>query len=294
MAVEPDPLPDLGLVRDALGSAVAGVSVPGWGDRGATYRLDLADGRRFGARRSAGATGQRDAHRIAAVMVRLAGAGLPVPSPNVLDGIDATWLLTPWIDGDTGAAWLGDRDRARHLADRMGRLAKLLSGVDPGGLGLDANGTTSATLARTARSSLRRARSALDKRTRAALDAAVDRLDANPDPPAVFAHGDFAPINVILDTEGEVVALLDLEHARVGSPLLDAAWWSWVVRHHHPDAWSVGWRSFATAADIDPDGAIELDIRALQLTRLLESVALAVDDDTRSRWIRRLTEAAAW
>ena len=53
----------------------------------------------------------------------------------------------------------------------------------------------------------------------------------------VFAHGDLAPVNVVMDGgagPGVVVALLDLERARLAHPLFDAAWWSWVVRYHHP------------------------------------------------------------
>jgi aminoglycoside phosphotransferase (APT) family kinase protein len=134
----------------------------------------------------------------------------------------------------------------------------------------------------------------LDAPTHAALDAAIDRLEASRDGPAVFVHGDFAPINVIVDGDGEIVALLDLEHAGVGSPLFDAAWWGWVVRHHHPDAWSAGWTTFAAAAGIDTGAGTELDIRALQVTRLLEAMAVAEDDVATARWARRLAEAATW
>lgn len=110
--------------------------------------------------------------------------------------------------------------------------------------------------------------------------------------PLAFVHGDFAPINVLVAADGTVTALLDFECAHVGDPLTDVAWWGWVVRHHHPDAWVAAWPTFCVAAGTDPerDGPT---LRALMLGELARRAAAAVDPDRR-RWLDRLTEATTW
>jgi aminoglycoside phosphotransferase (APT) family kinase protein len=113
----------------------------------------------------------------------------------------------------------------------------------------------------------------------------------------VFVHGDLAPVNVILAPDGAIRALLDVEHAALGSPAADAAWWGWVVRHHHPEAWSASWPTFLEAAGLvagDGDGLTRRALRATMLVRLLSSVVDASDVATRGRWAARLDEAAAW
>ena len=111
--------------------------------------------------------------------------------------------------------------------------------------------------------------------------------------PLAFVHGDFAPINVILAADGSVAALLDFEHADIGDPLTDVAWWGWVVRHHHPDAWAAAWPTFCAAAGADParDGPI---LRALTLDGLSRRATAAVDERDREQWLERLAEATTW
>src|SRR4051812_23671434 len=111
--------------------------------------------------------------------------------------------------------------------------------------------------------------------------------------PLAFVHGDLAPINVVLGADGAVAALLDFEHAGVGDPLTDVAWWGWVVRHHHPDAWVAAWPTFCAAAgaDRESDGPA---LRALMLDELSRRAAAASDDAERARWLERLAEANTW
>ena len=111
--------------------------------------------------------------------------------------------------------------------------------------------------------------------------------------PLTFVHGDFAPINVILAADGSVAALLDFEHAGIGDPLMDVAWWGWVVRHHHPDAWAAAWPTFCAAAGADParDGPF---LRALVLDGLSRRATAAVDEHDHEQWLERLAEAATW
>ncbi len=84
-------------------------------------------------------------------------------------------------------------------------------------------------------------------------------------------HGDFAPINVIVGADGEIAALLDFEHARAASPVVDVAWWGWVVRHHHPEAWAAAWPTFRAAAGVEP-GVTDADLHALALLELARRV----------------------
>ncbi|HEY6013399.1 MAG TPA: phosphotransferase, partial [Candidatus Limnocylindrales bacterium] len=131
---------DLEQIAERLGSRLEQAEPAGWGDARATQRLSLSDGRRFAARRFGGTEAGPLARRIAAIMAGLARAGLPVQPSTVVETDRATWLLTAWIDGETGAGWLDEPDRARQLAERMGRLALRLRAVDPAGLGLAGSG----------------------------------------------------------------------------------------------------------------------------------------------------------
>src|SRR4029077_9024393 len=129
-------------------------------------------------------------------------------------------------------------------------------------------------------------------RTMGSLSRAVRAIDPRLAPLA-FVHGDFAPINVVLAADGTVAVLLDFEHAHVADPLADVAWWGWVVRHHHPDAWAAAWPTFCAAAGADPerDGPA---LRALMLGELSRRAAATVDDTDRLRWLDRLAEATTW
>jgi aminoglycoside phosphotransferase (APT) family kinase protein len=252
-------------VAERLGGRLLVAEPVGWGDARATHRLSLADGRTFAARRFAGQESGTRVERIGRVMVRLAEAGLPVPKPTTIETAGAQWLLTDWADGEPGPTWLGDPDRARHVADRMGRMARRLRAVDLGDLG------------------------GLGLRGGSSTDPAP-RDDVEP---TTFVHGDFAPVNVVVGPDGEIAALLDFEHAGVGPALLDVGWWGWVVRHHHPAAWTAAWPTFLSAAGLEP-GHIEARLHGLVLRTLADRAASAGDATARERWQERLTAARSW
>jgi len=90
---------------------------------------------------------------------------------------------------------------------------------------------------------------------------------------AVLAHGDFAPVNVLIDGDS-ITGLVDFESVRLADPLLDAAWWAWSVGFHGPTVLQRAWPLFLQGAEIDPDKPQLLDrISALQTLRLLELIA---------------------
>ena len=220
-------------------------------------------------------------------MAEAASSAIPIPTPSLLDVGDGTWFVTPWVDGDVGARWLDHPARARTMAHAMGALHRAVRMIDPRIVGAGPAGDRP------------RSRS-LDEHPvglGASAAAAVAWADATlagfgPVTPA-FVHGDFAPINVILGSDGAVRALLDFEHARVGDPREDIAWWGWVVRHHHPDAWQAAWPVFCAAAgsDREVDGPV---LRALMFRELAHRAAAAPDGPDRQRWLERLDQAVRW
>jgi aminoglycoside phosphotransferase (APT) family kinase protein len=248
-------------VAERLGSPLRTAEPVGWGTARATHRLSLADGRFFAARRFAGPGRGADAQRVGRMMARLGRAGLPIPTPTVVETLEGQWLLTPWIEGETGATWLGDADRARHLAERMGKLASRLRSVELDADQVEGPGT--------------------------------DRPHSATPGARAFVHGDFAPINVVIGADGEIGALLDFEHAGEGPALLDVAWWGWVVRHHHPEGWAAAWPTFLAAAGLEP-GDVEVRLHELALKTLADRVAASRDSAERDRWRQRLATARAW
>jgi aminoglycoside phosphotransferase (APT) family kinase protein len=277
----------------SLGSRLAEWVRPGTGDAGATFRVGLVDGRTLAGRRISGPTARTSAERLAASMRRVRAAGLPVPEPRVHASGDVTWLCTEWVVGDSGAAWLDTPARARHLASRMGAMVASLRLVDTGGL--DLAGRPGATDSRA--DSLCRHLASLDDAVsptgRSAIQEAIAILGRRTPTGAVLSHGDFAPINVIVDTAGEIRAILDWEHAAIASPLDDVAWWGWIVRHHHPVSWLEAWPTMCEESRIEVDHDAPI-MRMLAMATLIERAATSGDASDRARWIQHLEEAAAW
>jgi aminoglycoside phosphotransferase (APT) family kinase protein len=204
----------------------------------------------------------------------------------VVDAAGLVWLVTPWIDGDVGARWLDTPERAQALARAMGTLLRSVRVIEP-------STAEPETLDRGAWSNRFDDRGELDASVAAALDQADEFLADRASAPAVFVHGDYAPINAIVGDNGAIRALLDFEHARSGDPLDDVAWWGWVVRHHHPDAWRAAWGTFCTSADVDLDRDEPL-LRALMVVQLYRRAMDASDAAAREGWLERLAEAATW
>ncbi len=136
-------------------------------------------------------------------------AALPVPDVRRLEARWDAWLITRHIEGAVGAMWLDTPVRARTLAAAMGSLRRQLLEIDhPTDTDMATSANDLSPIGAAAKDAIGAAESTLSER----------RAEA------VFVHGDFAPINVIVDGDGGVLALLDFEHAHLGDPLEDAAW----------------------------------------------------------------------
>ena len=283
-------------IAERLGSSLRVTSLIAHGASTDTYRIELDDGRSLAAQRLIGATAVRRVATATAIATRLAAAGVPVPGPvSVVRVGRVSWLAAPWVDGESGRQWLDTAARSRRLAAGMGALTIRLARADASDLGLERGWGNADEVQRMATACLTRLSGSLGAdevgRLRdAAAIAGASPAGASP----VFAHGDFAPVNVILAPDGAVRAMLDLESARLSAPLLDVAWWGWILRFHHADAWARTWPVFLDAAGVVGDRETTVLIEAIQRVRCLELAASARDPISRAAWLARLRATLQW
>jgi aminoglycoside phosphotransferase (APT) family kinase protein len=104
-----------------------------------------------------------------------------------------------------------------------------------------------------------------------------------------FVHGDLVPVNLLME-DGDLGALLDLEAAHAGEPLLDAAWFSWIVGHHHPALKPAAAAAFAREAGLVPTDARTTALwTALPSIRILEILGRHPERATaRAHWLSQL------
>jgi aminoglycoside phosphotransferase (APT) family kinase protein len=290
----PDDLQALSLL---IGAPVVATERCGWGFENRTDALTLADGRRLVLQRIANRALAPHKLRLARTLPsRLAAVGLRVPRLLAADAAaDPPYAIREFLPGQPGAALLDSDAGARRLAVEMGALLPGLAEVATDGLALP-DGWTTPQLERQARQQLERCGPLLDARSRDALAATIDAVAVRfAGRAARFAHGDFCPVNVLV-ADGRVVALLDVEFARLADPLFDAAWWGWVVRYHHPGCWAAAWPALLGAAGITQDGPTLGRIQALQRLRCLELLDQAREPNPASAamWAARLVETLQW
>ena len=282
-------------MADALGSSLRMSSPVTLGTATETHRLILGDGRVLAAQRVEGPDAALRAATGAALVPRLAAAGIPVPGTALVVEVGPdSWLVTAWVDGQSGRAWLGDPERAARLAREMGSVAARLPTVDATGIALPAGWESAEAIRAVAGAGLRLVRASMDPGGVGCIDRAADVVRVTFAGVApVFAHGDFAPVNVIVGEDGALRAVIDLEAARRSVPLLDAAWWGWIVRYHHPDTWSRTWPVFLEAAGIVEDRETSAAMTALQALRCLE-LAASSEPAARAQWLERLRTTLRW
>jgi len=231
--------------------------------------------------------------------LRHAAPGLPLA--EVVGGeVRATLplVVSRFIEGTSGRALLGSDDDARRLGTAVGALVPMLRAVPTAGLRLSRTWADAARLAPAAHGWLDRGRRALDPSDVRSLELLLLRIpELFGDEAPAFAHGDLAPVNVVLEG-GVVVGLLDLERARLAHSLFDAAWWVWIVRHHHPERLTAAGGSFLAAAGIDPgDPATGRQLRWIAALQCLEMLAhtrasgSASATRQRGEWALRVGEA---
>lgn len=284
--------PDAGPVPDWAVAAWPGGNVAGhragWGFDHETWILERGRRRLVVQRRADGSDPLRP--RAVAVRAAVRGVGIQVPEPaTALHTRNRRVVVLPYVVGAPASELLGDRAGAEAVGRWCGGVDAQLAPIAPRGLGLSSNWASGTRLRTSARRWLGPSTDVLGRQTRAAIvdlvGAAVSEID---DAGARFAHGDLAPVNVLVRS-GRVAAVLDFDRARLAHPLYDAAWFAWVVRHHHPDVAGAAWHGFATAAGLET--AIPAAFTWLQPLQLLERMAAARNRETRATWAARLEAA---
>lgn len=281
-----EPIPDWAL-EAWPGGTVAGRRA-GWGFDHETWILERHGRRVIVQRRASGS----DPLRPGAVAVRAAvrGAGLHVPEPaTALNRGHRRVVVLPYVVGTPASELLGDRARAEVVGRLCGGVDARLAQIAPDGLRLLRNWAAGNRLRAAAKRWLAPSTGVLARQTwTAAVDLVETAAREIDDTAPRFTHGDLAPVNILAD-RGSVSAVLDLDRARLAHPLYDAAWFAWVVRHHHPEVADAAWRGFAKAAGLP--NAIPTAFAWLQPLQLLERMAAARNRQERATWAARLKAA---
>jgi aminoglycoside phosphotransferase (APT) family kinase protein len=290
-----DPVDHADLER-LVGAPILAAERARWGFANRTDLVTLGDGRRMAVQRLQDpVAASRRLHVERVLGDRLRAAGIPVP--RLLAG-DAhavpPYAISEVVEGEPGIGLLDDPIDAIALATEMGRLARVLATVPVEERLLAGGWADPERLASHARRWLEAGREHLDPVAAAEVDRLISRIPkALAGRPAVLAHGDWAPVNVLV-RDRAVVAVLDWEAARLADPLLDLAWWAWIVWHHHRDRYAAAAPALFETAGVELDAPTAERMRILVAARLLEILgSVRADDRAARRWADRLQEALA-
>ncbi|KZM71355.1 phosphotransferase family protein [Nocardia terpenica] len=270
---------DFGWLEQALGQPVVTAAPAEWGVRHRAELMILADGTRVVTQRyRRRAEAERRARVLRALREPAAAKGIAVPGIRAVDlDADPPWIAFEALPGvpATADAASGPGGPGFPLFARdMGALLADFAELSCPDLELDDVWARPRYLAARADAWAECLVAALTPAQNAALEALLAELPALFDGrPAVLAHGDFAPENVLV-AGGVITGLLDFDSARLADPLFDAAWWAWSVSLTGADVLASAWPEFLAGLGVDPaEPALAQRIRALQITRMLEMLA---------------------
>lgn len=281
-----------------VGAPIAAVEHCAWGFENRTDIVTLHHGRRLVVQRITNRSLAQQKVRLARLLPeRLTAVGVRAPRVIAADAAaDPPYVVREYLAGVPGSTQMDSDADALKLAVEMGAILRRLASVPTAGVALHTGWSDPARMAQQASRQLERCHTLFDMATSRTLTAIIDSVATHfAGRPRQFAHGDFCPINTLVE-DGHVVALLDLEFARLADPLFDAAWWGWVVRYHHPARWVVAWPRFLDAAGIVADAATLERIGILQRLRCLEALDYSrmVDPARATLWLRHLSATLAW
>jgi aldose 1-epimerase len=242
-------------------------------------------------------SGTPAARRGIAVRIRMGRAlrlvAPSIPVPEIVAGNHRAarpFLVSIHVAGTPGRTMTGDAAAAVELGSAAGSVARSFAAVPIAGLRLDRTWAEAGSLAAVARRWLPRAIELLDTARAASLERVVSEIPAwFGEPRAGLAHGDLCPVNLVLEG-ATVVAVLDLERARIAHPLFDAAWWHWILRYHHPDVQEPAAAAFRAVA-----GIAEADLPILDQLAVIQCLEMAaragVAPGARAEWGAKLSAA---
>ncbi len=230
-------------------------------------------------------------------MLRAVAPWLPVP--EVLAGEAAgprPFVVTEFVPGVSGRELLADDPGAAQVGRLMGELAAGIARVPTRGLRVGGTWGNPERLAAAASRWLNSSAADLGAVRARALGRLLRQLPRDLAGAApVFAHGDLAPVNILV-RDGAVVALLDFERARLAHPLFDAAWWRWIVRHHHPERWAPAGAAFMAAAGFAGARGTASSLDPLAALQCLEMLHRSRGGPAAARlaWAARLLDVLDW
>lgn len=293
-AQNPTELAALGVV---LGEPVAAVERCAWGFTNQTSIVTLVSTRRvvvqFLTQRARAAQAIYLARELPLLM---SAVGVRAPQLLVADSTaNPPYIVREYLPGEPANQLLGTDAGAIQLANEMGAILPLLARVPTGAIELDQIWAYPKLLAEAAQSQLDACSPLLDLPVAEHIADLIRVVKSSVFVEPTFAHGDFCPVNALLE-DGHIVALLDLELARLADRLFDLAWWGWVVRYHHPQRWAVAWPYLLAAAGVTPDPATLQHIWDLQMLRCLEMLDTARQQSVQAAtmWAERLTITYGW
>ena len=208
--------------------------------------------------------------------IRLAVVAPDVPIPRIVGGDPSArvrFLVSTFVEGRGGQAFLDTDDEAAMLGRLAGEVSRAVAAVDPAGFRLSRRWADPGRLRDAVDRWAERVRGDLTRPVAARLLDLTGHLpEVIGDTLPVFAHGDLAPVNVVI-AAGRVSGLLDLERARLAHPLFDAAWWCAMIGIHHPDRVDSAVGAFLESAGIPHDAATLGRLRCLAACQALEVTA---------------------
>jgi len=287
-------------VTEAVG-AVQGAQRIRWGFTNESWRVTANGGRALVVTRMADPGAARlVVQRGPAISAALAGVGITVPIPIPIPipegaGPGRAVVVSAFVPGRSGMELIGDAQAAVSLGRVVGEAWLALSRVETAGLDLDDHWARPNDLAAAARRWLDMASPSMAPATAREVSLRIEELPGLlAGRPSSFVHGDLVPANVLVD-DGELAALLDLETVRLGERLLDAAWFRWIVRYHHPDVERAAWSGFASASGVDEtDPIVGPLLEILPAVRILEVLGQStLGAAARQRWLDQLRVCAA-
>jgi aminoglycoside phosphotransferase (APT) family kinase protein len=216
---------------------------------------------------------------------------LPVPEVLGGDGHGRTpYVVSRFVPGISGRELFGNDANAALVGAAVGRAAREIARVPTAGLHLTRTWSDPDRLGAASRRWLEEADPYVDAVAARRIRDVIERLpDGFAGVRPIFAHGDLAPVNVVM-RDDTVVALLDLERARLAHPLFDAAWWRWIIRYHHPARWPAASGAFLSAAGIEQNPGTLTQLDMLAVLQCLEMLAATPPGrpPTRREWADRI------
>jgi aminoglycoside phosphotransferase (APT) family kinase protein len=283
------------LIERVLAQPVADAEKAAWGFQNRTDIVTLESGERVVVQRYRHRT---DAESRLRVMLALsqaaAAAGIPIPRAREADlEADPPWVIFEALPGvpvpepgEFGLEGIRFPETARSMGELLARFRRLPTA----GLDLDDLWADPVRLAARA-TQWADDLPALDATERSALAALLERVPILfAGRPVVLAHGDFAPVNMLID-RGTLTGLLDFESVRPADHFFDVAWWAWAVRSTSADVLEAAWPSFLHGAGIDPnEPELAERVDSLQVVRMLELLGgdRRLDDDIAGIVVTRL------